>query len=148
MNHRCPACNGIMFPISLKHECTNRACRAALDVRVAPGSMPRTADGLIMTLIDVKHNLVALKTLDHRASAKKAGIHHHVHARCIASVIRKLEAYQQVLEEIAPQGEEEERSEWEQKRMDIVERMKAGELTAAEAQQMIADLANQEEEDS
>lgn len=139
--HRCLGCGQLMLPTHLRHECANRACRSTFDEHLTPGSMPRTASGLLLTKTDVQHTIAALENLNRRHSAQASGALPGPHGRAIASTLRKLKAYLLVLEETPGEIAAESRSEFEEERMDIVERLKAREITEAEAQRLIAEVA-------
>ena len=143
MNHRCPNCANVMLPASRRHECTNRACNAMFEERLAPGAIPRDDNGLVLTKADIKHVVLALTHLNRPASARAANVVAKTHGRSINSALRKLVKYQDVLD--GPTSLEE-ASEGEIQRMDIVARMKSGEITQGEAERLLAELAEQEED--
>ena len=142
MNHRCLSCANVMLPVSQRHECTNRACHSVFEEHLAPGAMPRD-DGLVLTKTDIKHVILALTHLNRPASARDSNVPATTHGRNISSALRKLKAYQKALEEPVELAEV---SEGELQRMDIVARMKSGEITQGEAERLLAELAEQEEE--
>ena len=141
MNHRCLSCANVMLPVSQRHECTNRACHSVFEEHLAPGAMPRD-DGLVLTKTDIKHVVLALTHLKIPASARAADVIAKTHGRSIKSALRKLVKYQEVLD--GPTSLEE-ASEGEIQRMDIVARMKSGEITQGEAERLLADLEEKEE---
>ena len=108
---------------------------------LAPGAMPRD-DGLVLTKTDIKHVILALTHLNRPASARATDVIAKTHGRSIKSALRKLKAYQKALEEPVELAEV---SEGELQRMDIVARMKSGEITQGEAERLLADLEEKEE---
>ena len=139
---RCPNCKNVMLPLSRRHECTNRACNSIFEEHLAPGAMPRDDNGLVLSKADIEHMILALPHVDVPASARAGDVLANIHGRSLNSALEKLKIYQGVMEGVTPAAEI---SAPERERKEIVKRVRSEEITQAEGNRLMAEVAEQEE---